>query len=397
MDTIRFFLAYVVETLLRLFPFPARTGLYRLGNPGRQSPVFITGNFHLTVLYVKRELGNIDAFLLVANSRGINVWCAAAGGHLTNHSVISVLKTSGIGKLVDHRIAILPQLAATGVEANVIRQRTGWQAVWGPVYATDIPRFLKYNLQKTPEMRIVRFPLGQRVEMAVAWAFPVSLILSLVLALFRPAIVLPLVFLAWSMSLALFVAFPLYSRLLRSERKRKTSQAFGFEHGGLQILLFGATIAILALCGLLAGTLSLRFMIGWSVAALIIVVVLTIDLTGSTPVYKSVLHRDRLFGIRIDEGRCRGVAFCEAVCPRNCYRMDKARHLATIPGRDECVQCGACIVQCPFDALCFENQRGEIIEPETIRRFKLNLMGSRTVLRSSEETGAAKRIGGNNR
>jgi len=46
---------------------------------------------------------------------------------------------------------------------------------------------------------------------------------------------------------------------------------------------------------------------------------------------------------------------------------------------DRCVQCGACIVQCPFDALYLESPRGEIIYPEVIRKFKLNLLGKRLV------------------
>ncbi len=84
----------VVETLLRVFPLPTKTGLIKIGSPDRNSPVFLTGNYHLTVQRVKRSLSGMDTYLLVANSRGINVWCGAAGGHFTNHSVISVLKTS---------------------------------------------------------------------------------------------------------------------------------------------------------------------------------------------------------------------------------------------------------------------------------------------------------------
>jgi hypothetical protein len=34
-------------------------------------------------------------------------------------------------------------------------------------------------------------------------------------------------------------------------------------------------------------------------------------------------------------------------------------------------------VQCPLDALAFEDAAGGRIEPDTIRRFKLNLLGRR--------------------
>jgi len=131
----------ILETLLRFFPFPCKIGLMKIGNPGKDSPVFLTCNYHLTVQRVKRALKGMDAFLLVANSRGINVWCASGGGHLTNHDVVSVLKTSGIEDLVDQKKVILPQLAASGVEAKVIKQKTGWKVIWGPVYAHSALRW----------------------------------------------------------------------------------------------------------------------------------------------------------------------------------------------------------------------------------------------------------------
>ncbi len=74
----------ITETLLRFFPFPVKTGLREIGHPDRTSPVLVTGNFGLTVLRVQRALQGLDCYLLVANSRGINVWCAASGGHFSS-------------------------------------------------------------------------------------------------------------------------------------------------------------------------------------------------------------------------------------------------------------------------------------------------------------------------
>lgn len=105
---------------------------------------------------------------------------------------------------------------------------------------------------------------------------------------------------------------------------------------------------------------------------------------GSTPIYKSGLHEDRFLKITLDEDKCKGAAFCEQVCPKNCFDVDKKQHMASIPRIDECVQCGACIVQCPFDALYFESPDGEMILPETIRTYKLNLMGKRLVQENKE-------------
>ena len=174
MNNLTFFLLSIVQTLLRVLPFPCSTGLIKIGNPGRNAPVLLTGNFRLTVERVRRALKGIDAYLLVANSRGVNVWCAAMGGHLTNHDVVSVLKTSGIGKLVDHREVILPQLAAPGIESKIIHHKTGWRVVWGPVYATAIPQFLDNGREKTLEMRTVRFAWPQRLEMGVSDLSPIA-------------------------------------------------------------------------------------------------------------------------------------------------------------------------------------------------------------------------------
>ena len=166
MNNLRYILINVLETLLRVLPFPCRTGLVKIGNPDRNSPVLLTGNFRLTVERLRRAIEGMDAYLLVANSRGVNVWCAATGGMLTNHDVVSVLKTSGIEDLVDHRTVILPQLAATGIEGRAIQQKAGWKVIWGPVYASAIPTFVRAGLKRTRAMGAVGFPWPERAEMA---------------------------------------------------------------------------------------------------------------------------------------------------------------------------------------------------------------------------------------
>jgi CO dehydrogenase/acetyl-CoA synthase gamma subunit (corrinoid Fe-S protein) len=67
-----------------------------VGNPGLRSPVLVTGNYDLTVRHVLRALQGLDTRLLVVPSAGINVWCAAAGGHPGTQQVVTALKTSGV-------------------------------------------------------------------------------------------------------------------------------------------------------------------------------------------------------------------------------------------------------------------------------------------------------------
>lgn len=377
MNLLKAIVVNLVETLLRVIPFPCKTGLITIGHPDRTSPVFLTCNYHLTVERVKRALEGIDAYLLVANSRGVNVWCAATGGFFTNHDVISVLKTSGMEERVDHREVILPQLAAAGIEARHIREKTGWKVVWGPVYSKDLPAFMENHRRKTPDMREVAFPWVQRMEMAVAWACPISILLSLILLPFWRAAIFPLAVLTWGLSFLIFMTFPLYSRWLTSTGKRVGFVFFDFGRGGFQLLLWGAFMLGLGIYTLSVGNLSGADMLRWGFISFIVVLLLSMDLMGSTPVYKSGLHKDRLFKVVLDDEKCKGAGHCEQVCPRNCYVVDRTRHRAIMPRADRCVQCGACIVQCPFDALHFKTPKGEPIPPETIRRFKLNLIGKR--------------------
>jgi NAD-dependent dihydropyrimidine dehydrogenase PreA subunit len=352
-----------------------------VGNPTRESPVFLTGNYHLTVARVKRALRGLDCFLLVANSRGYNVWCGAAGGHLTNHGVVSVLKTSGVEERVAHREVILPQLAATGVEAKVISERAGWKVIWGPVYARDIRAFVEGGLRKTREMRDVRFPWVQRVEMGAAWAFPFSVVVVPVTALWWREGVPLVTVLIWLISFSAFLLFPLYARWMRPGRGSMGFSKYTvfFDFSLFTVILWAAFVACLAGYEILGGDFHWAVVLRAGFISLVIVLLLSLDLAGSTPVYKSGLHGDRLLKVVLDGGKCRGASFCERVCPRGCYEMDWDRRLVKIVAPGRCVRCGACIVQCPFDALYFESPEGGVVPPAAVRKFKLNLLGKRLV------------------
>jgi len=377
----KYIVVNIFETLIRFIPFPCKPGLIKIGNPDQSSPVFLTCNYHLTVERVKIALRGIDCYLLIANSRGINVWCAATGGHFTNHNVISILKTSGIKKLVEHRKVILPQLAATGIEAKTIQKKTGWKIIWGPVYAKDIPAFTKNNFNKTSGMREVTYPWMQRIEIATMWAFPFSIIAALITILFWQEMLLPLISLIWGLPFLIFVSFPLYSKWLNLKKVgmsfSKYTVIFDFSH--VPLILWGIFITCLIVYSILVNTFTWEFISRWGFVSFVVILLISIDLRGSTPVYNSGLHEDRFLKVVLDKKKCKGIGFCEQVCPRNCFKVDKKQQITTIPGLVRCVQCGACIVQCPFDALYFKNSKGDIIPPETIRRYKLNLIGKRSI------------------
>ena len=381
MNQLKYFLINLFETMFRGISIPGKTGLIKLGNPNAGSPVFLTCNYHLTVARVKQALQHIDCYLLIANSHGRNVWCGSTGGHLNNHHVISVLKTSGIEALINHKKLIVPQLAATGIEAIVIHKKTGWRIIWGPVYAKDIPYFLRNKQQKTEEMRKVKFDFVQRIEMTVMWAFPFSLIVALITSLFWQEMTWPLTGFIWGLTTVIFLLFPLYSKWINPKKKGTQFSRYTvvFDFGRTPVILWTAFMVCLLTYGILTHSLTTGFFLRWSFISLVIILLISLDLAGSTPVYKSGLHEDRFLDIKIDKEKCKGAGLCEEVCPRNCYDVTKEQHTAEITRADRCVQCRACIVQCPFDALYFMSPKGEIIPSETIRRFKLNLLGKRFV------------------
>jgi NAD-dependent dihydropyrimidine dehydrogenase PreA subunit len=266
----------------------------------------------------------------------------------------------------------------------VISEKAGWRAIWGPVHADDIPGFLQEDRTKPPEMRQVRFPWTQRIEMAVAWAFPLSLLAGLIVLVFWRAAVLPLVVLIWGLALLIFLLFPLYQRWLGSEGRKLGFVFFDFGHGGLQLALWGIFMVGLVAYAALTGQLAWESILRWAVASLLIVLVISLDLMGSTPVYKSGLHEDRRLKVRLDEDKCDGDGVCVEVCPRNCFELDARQHVATMPRAGQCVQCGACIVQCPCDALWFKGPEGHVVAPEDVRRYKLNMTGKRLVEAEAE-------------
>jgi NAD-dependent dihydropyrimidine dehydrogenase PreA subunit len=348
-----------LQTVFRLLPWPTEPGLRAVGSPGPGSPVLITGNYDLTVRRVQRALGGLDAWLLVAPSGGINVWCAAAGGHLTTHQVVTALKTSGIEERVQHRRAILPQLAATGVRSVEVSRRCGWKVRFGPVYAEDLPAYLAGPGRKTDAMRRVRFALRERLEMAASWGGPAALLLGGAAALLRPAWALPLAALSLSLAAAVFLVYdrvPGPRRLVTGAAAACAAAGVTAAAGGGLAALGASVVAALSLTGLL-----------------------TFDYAGSTPTEGGAHFEERRWHIALDLERCRGVFSCVEVCPEACFDRDEEARKAIQSHDERCIRCGACVVQCPMDALAFEDAEGQRIEPETIRHYKLNLLGQRRV------------------
>ena len=140
-------------------------GLYCVGNPTPDSPVLVTANYKLSFDALRTELADLDAWILVADTRGINVWCAAGKGLFSTEEIICNVISARLPEMVTHRKLILPQLGATGVAAHKVKKGCGFSVVYGPIYAKDLPRFIETGNTADNEMRTVTFSLKERAEL----------------------------------------------------------------------------------------------------------------------------------------------------------------------------------------------------------------------------------------
>ncbi len=191
-------------------------GLYAAGAPGAESPVLVTANYKLTFDILRRNLPGIDAWILVLDTKGINVWCAAGKGTFGTRELEKRIQAVKLDQVVSHHTLILPQLGAPGVSAPEVKKDTGWTVKYGPVRAEDIGAYLSAGQRKDGAMRKVRFALADR--MAVA---PVELMQS------------------WPLLLGIFAASVLYGLPFSGGYVQRLLQLFLPLAGGVLMAAFG--------------------------------------------------------------------------------------------------------------------------------------------------------------
>ncbi|MHA2213497.1 MAG: methyltransferase domain-containing protein, partial [Candidatus Thorarchaeota archaeon] len=151
---------------------PIEPGLYKVGEPTPESPVIVTANYELTYYTVMRALDKDkeDAWVMVCDTNGINVWCAARGVHFDSEDVIHMIRLTGLSEVVTHRELILPQLAAAGMDPTMIHRRSGFRVRYGPVRIQDLHHWfeLERPRPKPREMATVTFNFRERMEQTVA-------------------------------------------------------------------------------------------------------------------------------------------------------------------------------------------------------------------------------------
>ncbi|MGI6668895.1 MAG: mercury methylation corrinoid protein HgcA [Acetivibrionales bacterium] len=138
-------------------------GLYAVGKPDHTSPVLVSANYKMTFDVLRRDLSGLDCWILILDTKGINVWCAAGKGTFGTDELVNRISKIGLPEIVSHRKLVLPQLSAPGVSAHEVAEQTGFSVVYGPVRAKDIKAFIDSGFKATKEMRTVKFTMWDRL------------------------------------------------------------------------------------------------------------------------------------------------------------------------------------------------------------------------------------------
>jgi hypothetical protein len=261
-------------------------GLYAVGDPGPNAPVFVTANYTLSFDALRVALQGKDGYILVLDTKGINVWCAAGKGAFGTDELVHRIEVAGLANIVEHRKLILPQLGAPGVSAHQVKARSGFHVEYGPVRAADLPQYLALG-KATPEMRRVRFDLWDRLVL-----IPVELV-HVVLPTVVAALVLVLVggvLPAIAACAAVGAGVVLFPILLPWLPTRAFSSR-GFILGGLVALPF----AVAAYMGGGALWRRIALTVGYLLAMPPVTAYLALNFTGSTPLTSRTGVRQEIF------------------------------------------------------------------------------------------------------
>jgi len=140
-------------------------GLYAIGFPGPASDVFVTANYKLSFDTLRKNLVGVSGWILVLDTKGVNVWCAAGKGVFSTKELVISIRQCSLAKIVNHKRIILPQLSATGIAAHTVKKETGFNIHYGPVRASDIKRFISAGYRADRDMRKVSFRFEDRVKL----------------------------------------------------------------------------------------------------------------------------------------------------------------------------------------------------------------------------------------
>ena len=153
--------------------YTVKPGLYAVGKPNCDSPVLVSASYKLTFDILRKNLSGLDCWLLILDTNGVNVWCAAGKGTFGTDELVNRIEMVKLSEVVAHKNLILPQLGAPGIDSNDVKRRTGFSVTFGPVRADDIQAFISSGNKATKEMRLVKFTFKDRLVLTPMEIVPV--------------------------------------------------------------------------------------------------------------------------------------------------------------------------------------------------------------------------------
>jgi acetyl-CoA decarbonylase/synthase complex subunit gamma len=130
-------------------PIQVEPKLYAIGEPDRNSPVFVTTNFSLTYFLVSGEIENsgINAWLIIPECEGMSVLTAWAAGKFSGAKIAAFIKEIGLENIVDTREIVIPGYVAQ-ISGELEEELPGFKIIVGPGESADIESFVKAVLVK---------------------------------------------------------------------------------------------------------------------------------------------------------------------------------------------------------------------------------------------------------
>ncbi|MCG8571904.1 MAG: 4Fe-4S binding protein [Spirochaetes bacterium] len=328
-----------VKTLLqiffRLFPNPEPTGIYQIGNPNKMSPIIITGNYELTIRRVIKNISDIDCWLLVCNSRGVNIWCSSLANHFTTDDIIEMINRINLNSISEQKKIILPQLCAGNISIQKIKSETGFQCTFGPLSSKNLKNYLNNTLPEAG--RLATFHTGERVEMALACPIIISIIFFFIynfIHLPDLVIIIPVLYI---LSVIQAIIFPY--RFIKN------------------VFIWSLTFGLLAfiLSFVFNRIVNLPLTMGLSISLGITYIIN--EFTGWSPLVKYSFLPVKKPSLSINPARCTGCGLCIQVCPKGVFHLKN--HLSQAAKPDQCIQCHACFTQCPTHAIQHNLQKNK--------------------------------------
>src|SRR5271157_534707 len=126
----------------RIYP-RVDAGFFKIGEPTRNSPIFVTTNYRMTKIPVEQDIsaGKVDSYLLVVDTNGIGVESAVAGGQFNAGKIAEAAQEYKAFDNVDHRILVIPGMAAR--YQGALEDEADCYVCVGPRDSSGIPKWFE--------------------------------------------------------------------------------------------------------------------------------------------------------------------------------------------------------------------------------------------------------------